>query len=443
MADRGETPAAASPDAPSATAAAGEASAAPGPALPSKSSEEVAAAFRAPLANDPHSYRLLSSRSFFGADIGGSLAKVVFHEPADIDETSRKSLLSSMMQARQFLLNSETYGGTGVRDTRLSIKFPDRSRMHFIMFETRRIAGAFQLLLANPGVLGGVQEIGCTGGGAYKYGEEFQEKFGTHVVKYDEMECLVTGINFLLRNVPDEVFVYPDGEDTSDPRPFAGSAPLAAPEVYQPAEGESIHPYLLANVGSGVSFVVVDEHSQERIAGSALGGATYWGLVRALTSIRDYEQSLEMAREGSAENINMTVGDIYGGVPYKSLPPNMTAAFFGKAISDEPPLARASEADVCNAVLFMVTNNLGQLAYLNALRFGISRIFFSGSFLRSNETSRRALDRAIKFWSGGKMKAHFFKHEGFAGSVGALVLHNAATLNRARRESMAPEGGER
>lgn len=46
----------------------------------------------------------------------------------------------------------------------------------------------------------------------------------------------------------------------------------------------------------------------------------------------------------------------------------MTAAFFGKAVSEEPPLSKASEADICNAVLFMVTNNLGQLAYLNALR---------------------------------------------------------------------------
>jgi len=46
----------------------------------------------------------------------------------------------------------------------------------------------------------------------------------------------------------------------------------------------------------------------------------------------------------------------------------MTAAFFGKAINDDQPLNKASEADICNAVLFMVTNNLGQLAYLNALR---------------------------------------------------------------------------
>lgn len=43
------------------------------------------------------------------------------------------------------------------------------------------------MLMANKGVLGDVEEIGCTGGGAYKYGEEFQEKFGTKVVKYDEM----------------------------------------------------------------------------------------------------------------------------------------------------------------------------------------------------------------------------------------------------------------
>lgn len=131
-----------------------------------------------------------------------------------------------------------------------------------------------QLLLANRGIFGSVTEVGCTGGGAYKYGDEFHDKFGTKVVKYDEMECLITGLNFLMENDPAEIFIYPDGEDTTDPRPFSGTAPLPDPVVHRPGEGETIYPYLLCNVGSGVSFVVVDQHSQERIAGS--GGSKTW-----------------------------------------------------------------------------------------------------------------------------------------------------------------------
>jgi pantothenate kinase len=71
-------------------------------------------------------------------------------------------------------------------------------------------------------------------------------------------------------------------------------------------------------------------------------------------------------------------------------------------------------------------------------RHGISRIFFSGSFLRSNETSRRALDRAIKFWSGGKMQAHFFKHEGFAGAVGAWTLHARSQVDKTASPGVSP-----
>lgn len=38
------------------------------------------------------------------------MRQVVFHEPAGIDEADRKNLLSSVIQARDFLLGSETYG---------------------------------------------------------------------------------------------------------------------------------------------------------------------------------------------------------------------------------------------------------------------------------------------------------------------------------------------
>lgn len=39
----------------------------------------------------------------------------------------------------------------------------------------------------------------ATGGGAYKYADVFKERLGVSIDKEDEMNCLVSGANFLLK----------------------------------------------------------------------------------------------------------------------------------------------------------------------------------------------------------------------------------------------------
>lgn len=58
------------------------------------------------------------------------------------------------------------------------------------------------------------------------------------------MECLITGCNFLLKNIPDEVFLYQRHGD-----------PQYKLHCHDP---ENPFPYLLVNIGSGVSIVKVD-----------------------------------------------------------------------------------------------------------------------------------------------------------------------------------------
>lgn len=64
----------------------------------------------------------------------------------------------------------------------------------------------------------------------------------TRVDKEDEMTCLIRGCNFVLRNIPHEAFVYAKHAD-SEFR-FQNTHP-------------DIFPYLLVNIGSGVSIVKV------------------------------------------------------------------------------------------------------------------------------------------------------------------------------------------
>jgi pantothenate kinase len=79
-------------------------------------------------------------------------------------------------------------------------------------------------------------------------------------------------------------------------------------------ETYSSFPYLVVNIGSGVSILkVTGPGKAERVSGTSLGGGTYWGLCRLLTSCETYEQVLDYAEHGDANNVDMLVKDIYGG----------------------------------------------------------------------------------------------------------------------------------
>lgn len=62
------------------------------------------------------------------------------------------------------------------------------------------------------------------------------------VEKEDEMGCLIKGCNFLLKNISDEAFTYHRH---------------GSPEYEFQTADPNIFPYLLVNIGSGVSILKV------------------------------------------------------------------------------------------------------------------------------------------------------------------------------------------
>ncbi len=57
------------------------------------------------------------------------------------------------------------------------------------------------------------------------------------------MACLIKGCNFLLKNIPDEAFLYQRHGN---------------PEYkFQTVDHDAVYPYLLVNIGSGVSILKV------------------------------------------------------------------------------------------------------------------------------------------------------------------------------------------
>lgn len=97
----------------------------------------------------------------------------------------------------------------------------------------------------------------------------------------------------------------------------------------------------------------------------------------------------------------MLVGDIYGGGAYEKagLSASTIASSFGKVAVSDKDLDEYNPADIALALCRMVSYNIGQLAFLNAQRYGVDRIYFGGFFIRGLPYTMETISFAIRFWS--------------------------------------------
>ncbi|OZJ03235.1 hypothetical protein BZG36_03434 [Bifiguratus adelaidae] len=252
--------------------------------------------------------------------------------------------------------------------------------------------------------------IKATGGGAHLFYEKLLQRLpGVSVQKEDEMDCLVTGLNFYISEIPYEVFTYSE----SDPMMFEETP-------------TDIYPYMLVNIGSGVSILEVTGPDKfTRISGTSLGGGTYWGIASMLTGAQTFDEMLDIAQYGDNHNVDMLVGDIYG-MDYNKIGLKSTAiaSSFGKVFKKNVKAqGRFKNEDLSRSLLYMISNNIGQIAYLNAQQRGLKRIYFGGCFIRGHPITMNTLSYAINFWSKGQVKALFLRHEGYLGATGAFLKH--------------------
>lgn len=251
-----------------------------------------------------------------------------------------------------------------------------------------------------------------------------------------------------------------------------------------------IYPYLLVNIGSGVSMIKVSgPREYVRVGGTSLGGGTLWGLLSLLTGARTFDEMLGMADRGDNAKVDMLVGDIYGTDYGKiGLKSSTIASSFGKVFKMKREAEReagrsmaqhvdrhipchtaASQqvgtdgksrllqdaahlitdpnnfpdqghddakepafqgADISRSLLYAISNNIGQIAYLQSEKHNLAHIYFGGSFIRGHRQTMNTLSYAIKFWSNGEKKAYFLRHEGYLGAVGAFLKRQPRNWGR-------------
>ncbi|KAK7389071.1 hypothetical protein VNO78_23903 [Psophocarpus tetragonolobus] len=353
--------------------------------------------------------------SHLALDIGGSLIKLVYFSRHHDQSTNDKRMR-----------NTKKRSGFPPNGSRRSYPILG-GRLHFVKFETSKINECLDFVYSKQLHCGGGEShysdstagssaiIKATGGGAYKFADLFKERLGLSLDKEDEMSCLVAGANFLLKAIRHEAFTHMEGQ-----------------KEFVQIDTNDLFPYLLVNIGSGVSMIKVDGDGKfERVSGTNVGGGTYWGLGRLLTKCESFDELLELSQKGDNRNTDMLVGDIYGGMDYAKigLSASTIASSFGKVTSDKKGLEDYRPEDISLSLLRMISYNIAQIAYLNALRFGLKRIFFGGFFIRGHAYTMDAISFAIHFWSNGAAQAMFLRHEGFLGALGAFMSYEKHGLD--------------
>lgn len=218
-------------------------------------------------------------------------------------------------------------------------------RLHFLRFETDKIDACIEFIhdlqreqreALGDEVWQGQLCVMATGGGAFKYYDRMKRALNVDVDRRDEMQCLIRGLDFFITQIPREVFTYDDTD---------GVEPIRY--VSLDTSAEKIYPYLLVNIGSGVSMIQVSGPDKyQRIGGTSLGGGTLWGLLSLLTGARTFDEMLALSEMGDNAGVDLLVGDIYGdGMGYEKigLSEKTIASSFGKVFKRKREAERSAE----------------------------------------------------------------------------------------------------
>ncbi|XP_063390761.1 pantothenate kinase 3 [Cydia fagiglandana] len=389
---------------------------------------------------------------WFGMDIGGTLTKLVYFEPRETNRRELDKETEVLKNIRRYLTRNSAYGNTGRRDVHLQMDNVTirgrRGTLHFIRFPTTEV-GAFLQLARSKGMAALVNTIYATGGGAYKFEENFIKEVNMHLQKLDELDALIAGLLFVDAWHSAECYYWaPPGSEllhhnTSNTPPYLEAA-LSLYER-QPFDFSNPYPFLLVNIGSGVSILVVNGPNDfYRVSGTSLGGGTFLGLCCLLTGCSSYEEAITLAASGDNTTVDKLIRDIYGGDYARfGLSGDLVASSFGQMCSADRR-AKVSREDLARATLVTITNNIGSIARLCASNQNVERVVFCGNFLRVNPLSMKLLSYAMSYWSRGALKALFLEHEGYFGAVGCLLqLDDHYHRKEKPRPSAQPQHADR
>lgn len=366
-------------------------------------------------------------------DIGGSLTKILLHIPDGAAGTEGRIVPEEYIEFFQANLSFHC--------ARTSASFL------FFIVPTADIDKTLGFLTAVRAMSKKTPVLHCTGGGAVKYRQDLTQRCGfSDVAQEDEVACIDGGIKFLSQmRVANEFYSIHSADRVQEGQPtqsepsteqqpdysgfIAGQVKRVSSCIIRPYDVRS-HNLLLMQVGSGISVLKLTPATVSRVDGSALGGATCFGLARALTLLADerasgsFQEVYSVAAASSSQEVDMLVGDIYGKeAGYANvLDADLLAASMGKVGPMDSGSVRASIGSMVSSVFRMISINAAHICILNCRLHSAPFALFCGSYIRNSPAIQKSIDWAIKFYSRGEITPVFVYHDAIVGVLGCFAL---------------------
>ena len=176
-------------------------------------------------------------------------------------------------------------------------------------------------------------------------------------------------------------------------------------EIYSTHE-----PFLAISAGTGTACIHHQNGEFNYIGGIAIGGGTLRGLSNLALNNLSIDEVTKKAIVGHRDNVDLLIGDVVNDIGV--LDSSVTASNFAKLKKADD----ASEDDISAAILNMIGEVIGTIAYLNAALCGLNTVHFIGR-VSTNEYIKNAIDERLKL---ANMQGIFEDNREYGTVIGAL-----------------------
>ena len=168
---------------------------------------------------------------------------------------------------------------------------------------------------------------------------------------------------------------------------------------------------IIVSMGTGTAYVMADNDKAYHIGGTGVGGGTLLGLSNRMLNIRNFNDIVDMAKDGDLKHIDLSISDIshnnVGGLTQET-----TASNFGKIID------LATKADVALGIINLVFQTIGMMAVFASRNEKVNDVVLTGNL--TNVPQAKTIFDGLTALFG--ISFHIPDHAEYATAAGAALV---------------------
>ncbi|KAH0787222.1 Fumble family protein [Histomonas meleagridis] len=176
--------------------------------------------------------------------------------------------------------------------------------------------------------------------------------------------------------------------------------------------------YIIASMGTGVSFTLNYGNETKHIGSSPIGGGTLMALSKLLLGVTNFDELYQLASKGKPENVDLMIEDLVGEDYGPTLVTGTVASSMAKAAFSKE---RPSDADIASSLIATVSFAIGTHVSSICGSEGIDTCIFISGFLDKEGMIANNLRRSVNLFQP-KVTLVVPDYHHYVGAIGAALF---------------------